>query len=136
MTSLPAGYPPLPCKVLSVKPFSAWAIVRGGKDVENRARRTNYRGRVLVHASNYRSRAELEADFARVRALCPSVPMEVDAGGIIGSVEIVQVLGPEVEGRCRGWALPGKCHWLLTNPRTLPYWECLGALGIWTLKEG
>lgn len=128
--TLPQGYPPLPAKVLSVKPFSAWAIVHGFKPVENRSRRTNYRGRVLVHASGYRSRDELEDDFARVRKLCPSVPMEVEAGGIVGSIEIHDVS----RSNPSRWAIPGACHWALREARTLPYFECKGALGIWMLK--
>jgi hypothetical protein len=40
----------------------AWAIVHGVKMVENRWRRTNFRGPLVIHAS--RSRRYLEEDFA------------------------------------------------------------------------
>ncbi len=36
---------------LSIRPAWAWAIIHGGKDVENRSTRTSFRGRFLVHAS-------------------------------------------------------------------------------------
>lgn len=38
-------------KALSIKEPWAWLIVQGIKDIENRTWRTNYRGRVLIHAS-------------------------------------------------------------------------------------
>ena len=38
-------------KVLSVRQPYANLIVKGYKDVENRSRRTNYRGLLLIHAS-------------------------------------------------------------------------------------
>jgi hypothetical protein len=38
-------------KVLTVKNPWAFLIIRYGKDMENRARKTNYRGRVAIHAS-------------------------------------------------------------------------------------
>jgi hypothetical protein len=37
-------------KALSIRPPWAWAIVRCGKDVENRTWYTGYRGEVLIHA--------------------------------------------------------------------------------------
>lgn len=115
-----------------MKPFSAWAIIYGGKDVENRSRRTNFRGRLLIHASNYRSRDELEDDAAHVRERCPSMPDEVEAGAIIGSVEVYDAwLGAAFVNR---WASRSGWHWMLRNPRPLPVWECKGSLGIWTLK--
>jgi hypothetical protein len=129
-SSYPSAYPALPCKVLSVKPFSAWAIIHGGKDVENRSFRTRHRGRVLIHASNYRSRAELEDDASYVRDLCPDMPDEVDSAGIIGSVEIMDC----VEDNTSQWAEDGCFHWLLAKPRALPFFECKGWLNVWTLK--
>jgi len=120
----------LPAKCISVKPFSAWAIIHGGKLVENRSRRTPYRGPLLIHASNYRSQDELEEDFAYVQRLCPSVPHTVDAGGIIGRVELVG----SGDGSACIWAQPGMVHWLLASPEPLPFVECKGWLNVWTLK--
>lgn len=37
-------------KVLSIRQPWAWLICAGYKDVENRDWRTNYRGRILIHA--------------------------------------------------------------------------------------
>jgi hypothetical protein len=38
-------------KVLSVKNPWAFLIIYYGKDIENRTRKTNYRGRIAIHAS-------------------------------------------------------------------------------------
>ena len=38
-------------KVLSVKQPWAYLLVSGIKDIENRPRRTHFRGRILIHAS-------------------------------------------------------------------------------------
>ena len=38
-------------KALSIRQPWAWLIVHGSKRVENRSRRTHYRGPVLIHAS-------------------------------------------------------------------------------------
>ena len=38
-------------KCLSILQPWAWAIIHGGKDVENRTWRTAYRGPLLIHAS-------------------------------------------------------------------------------------
>jgi hypothetical protein len=137
-SSYPSSYPARPCKVLSVKPFMAWAIIHGGKDVENRSRATKFRGRLLIHTSNYRSQAELEDAYEAAHDLCPSVPMEVDAGAIIGSVELTDChqMGSGVNPhRLSRWSQLGSFHWVLCEPRPLPVWECKGWLGIWTLKE-
>jgi ASCH domain len=38
--------------VLTVRQPWAWAIIHGGKDVENRSWRTKYRGPLLIHAGS------------------------------------------------------------------------------------
>ena len=37
-------------KVLSVRQPWAWALIHGGKDIENRDWKTNYRGPLAIHA--------------------------------------------------------------------------------------
>lgn len=37
-------------KALSIRQPWAWLILHGGKDMENRSRRTHMRGRICVHA--------------------------------------------------------------------------------------
>jgi hypothetical protein len=38
-------------KVLTVKNPWAWLIIYGGKDIENRMKKINYRGRIAIHCS-------------------------------------------------------------------------------------
>jgi hypothetical protein len=44
-------------------------------------------------------------------------PCEVETGGIIGVVELVDC----VEGHKSPWAMDGCYHWLLENPRSAPF---------------
>lgn len=128
---LPKGYPSLPCAVLSVKPFMAWAIVHGHKDVENRSRRTNHRGLLVIHASNYRSQRECDLDYWAVRDLVgDKVPIEVPDSGLVGTVVVT---GCTDDSRSR-WAQDGAWHWLVKDGRPLPYHPCKGWLGVWMMK--
>jgi hypothetical protein len=111
---------------LSIRPPWAWAIIHAGKDVENRSRRSHFRGRFLVHAS-----LEMTLDdFERAtRALAAAgevglLPREDEfaTGGIIGSVELV-----DVAERCDSpWYAPGSFAWLLRKARPLPFIPCRG----------
>jgi hypothetical protein len=143
-------------RVLTVRQPWAWAIVHGGKDVENRGRNIagGYRGPVAIHAG-------LAPDFAaashellqerwseRCEATQPYPPRfpsrgEVyhEYGAIIGVVDLVDVHRPlwdntceyGSEGACSPWAeVDGwPCHLVLANPRPLvepiPF---RGALGL------
>ncbi len=113
-------------KALSIRPAWAWAIIHAGKDVENRSRRCHFRGRFLVHASLELTRLDFEkAAHALGAAGEPSIVLREDelaAGGIIGSVELV-----EVAEHCDSpWYAPGSFAWLLRNPRPLPFLPCRG----------
>ncbi|MBX9591039.1 MAG: ASCH domain-containing protein [Hyphomonadaceae bacterium] len=111
---------------LSIRPAWAWTIIHGGKDVENRSRRTRFRGRFLVHASL----TIRQSDFERaMQALCAAgeraiLPREDEfaSGGFIGSVELV-----DVAERCDSvWYAPGCVAWLLRNPRPLAFFPYRG----------
>ncbi|MDQ3956521.1 MAG: ASCH domain-containing protein [Actinomycetota bacterium] len=112
-------------KALSVKQPWAWTIAAGYKNVENRSRRTNFRGGLLIHAG-----AELDPagfQFLWEMGLYKALPADLPRGGLVGMVEVVDcVRGYESE-----WALPGQWHWVLAHPRefrnVLP---CPGRLGM------
>ena len=53
---------------LSIRPAWAWAIIHGGKDVENRSTRTSFRGRFLVHASLALKLSDFERATQALRA--------------------------------------------------------------------
>ena len=136
-------------KILTVRQPWAWAIIHGGKDVENRTTNIagSYRGPVAIHVSktdaeNAPDALWLEhAEFYRQqkRILTPDwSPEQTDRGAIIGVVDLagVHVGGewdddycfrapapgePEVISipRCSPWAQTGAYHLVLENPRAL-----------------
>ena len=112
-------------KALSVKQPWAWAIVAGYKDVDNRSRRTNFRGGLLVHAG-----AELDPlgfQFLWEMGLYKALPEDLPRGGLVGIVEVVDC----TKKYDSEWAFPGQWHWVLDRPQEfrnpLP---CPGRLGM------
>ena len=89
----------IPRLALSVRQPWAWAIIHGGKDIENRDWRRpnpglNFRGEVAIHASSGMTRREYEdaADaIIDIIGRCPA-PHELVRGGIIGMVTVVDVV--------------------------------------------
>lgn len=86
--------------VLTVLQPYAWAIISGGKDVENRAWSTKFRGRLYIHAGKapdddgtidrmVREAAEEGGEPARIRA---RYERERVFGQVIGSVEVVDIV--------------------------------------------
>jgi hypothetical protein len=110
-------------KALTVKQPWAWAIIFGGKDIENRSWRTRYRGPLLIHAgAAYRPEASMPR---RVRAPAKD---RLDFSAIIGAVELTGV----VEKSKSPW-FRGKYGFVLAKPLPLkPPIPCKGRLGLWT----
>ena len=75
--------------VLSVRQPWAWLIVNGFKGVENRPRRTHYRGPLLIQAGANLSAYTEERIEEIARDHGVRVPDEVDIGGIVGVVDVV-----------------------------------------------
>jgi len=121
-------------KALSVKNPWAWLIVKGYKDVENRTRRTSYRGRILIHISK---------QFDWTIRCYPSLngyALEFDAcnahdlsQAIIGEVTIVDC----VEGYKSKWAEPNCWNWVLSDPVLYaePILNIKGRLGLWEYSK-
>lgn len=91
----------LPALALSVRQPWAWAIIFGGKDIENRSwQAVNHgglhrRGRVAIHAAKGMTRQEYLSAVEFMRGCgAPSCPpaRDLSRGGIIGSVEIIGVV--------------------------------------------
>jgi len=132
-------------RALTVRQPWAWAIVYGGKDVENRSRNIagSYRGPVAIHAatsaakwSDYKTAAALLGRSAvdLSNALRASDGALIDAGCVIGVVDLVRVhrSGAIMCAPCSPWAEPDAWHLVLANPRPLAHpipWR--GALGLW-----
>jgi hypothetical protein len=129
-------------KVLSVKNPWAFLIVYYGKDIENRTRKTNYRGRIAIHAS-------LKSDEGayRSRYINPAMNKIFDAirerraeierlnGRIIGTVEIYNCTYPELTRAANPspWAeMDAAWHYWIKDPIALPEpIAARGMLGLW-----
>jgi hypothetical protein len=123
-------------KCLSLRPGWAWAVIFGGKTVENRSWKTNYRGPLVIHASS--SRAELHDIVERAQKLSgKKVPDEIDFGAVIGVVDLVECLPPDtpLKKPDAKWAAPGCYHWLFRNPRPCEPVDIKGKLMLWDLPS-
>ncbi|WP_308745218.1 ASCH domain-containing protein [uncultured Bacteroides sp.] len=122
-------------KVLTVKQPWASLIVHGIKDIENRSWRTNFRGRILIHASGSHGRKfSVDLTDAQTKAAFATIAKEtmfgnMPFGSIIGSVEIVDC----VQNHPSIWADNGVYHWVLANPILFekPIENVKGKLGLW-----
>lgn len=118
-------------RILTVRQPWAWAIIHGGKDVENRVRNIAgaYRGPIAIHA------ALTGANFhARHADLWPFDDRHV-TGAIIGVVDLVDVHSHSGI-ICTPWAFLDEFHMVLANPR--PLTESIpfkGGLGLRRLPE-
>lgn len=108
---------------LSLKQPWAWLVVNGYKDIENRDWRTTHRGPLLIHASlSKQDFSEDELQYIR-RYYRIEVPNELDIGGIVGVVDVVDCV---TEHRSKWFS--GQYGWILKNPRRLRFRECSGVV--------
>jgi len=127
-------------KVLSVTMPWTYFIMECGKDIENRTWRTDYRGRILIHASkkvpsNYQAIIDDVIHSMPVGKISKNNWNEIAkkwCGFIVGSVELVDC----VKNYKSPWAEPDIWHWILKNPvlfkEPIP---ARGQLGLWEYKE-
>lgn len=130
-------------KVFTVHQPWASLIVHGIKDIENRTWRTNYRGRVLIHAASSHGREfNINLTAAQTSAAVATIVREtmfgnMPFGSIIGSVEIVDC----VQNHPSIWAEKDVYNWVLANPVLFnkPIENIKGRLHFWNfegIKEG
>ncbi|MHA7270416.1 ASCH domain-containing protein [Arthrobacter sp. HLT1-20] len=135
-------------KALTVRNPWAWAIIFGGKDVENRSVRTHHIGTVAIHTAKA---VDTEAMYSHLiqaaideHNTAPVIPGELipradleQLGNIIGVVDINPAHHADhcrqSDGAlCSLWAQEAMWHWPLINPRSLPTpVPAKGALGLW-----
>lgn len=145
-------------KVLTVKNPWALLIAQGIKDIENRTWKTNFRGRVLIHAAQGLTKGRLD-NFLPITYIKPlsykeryelTEKSESTRQQILCSVEIVDCVmnHPSI------WAEKGKAfnlngyghsenykpiwNWVLANPRPEPNYAGLkikGSLSFWEFSE-
>lgn len=123
-------------RALTIKQPWAELIITGLKDVENRSRRTNFRGRFAVHAG--RQRADFgDLDLAAMprrlrRPIEDAWERHDNAAKVLGTVELVDC----VQDSSSEWAIDGFWHWILRDPRT--YTRSVpakGQLGFWEWRR-
>lgn len=115
-------------KVLTVKQPWAWALLSGGKDVENRMWYTNHRGFLAIHAG-----ASMDPNWETVMPSGIVVPEPLPHSAIVGIVEVVDC----IRNSGSKWAQPGCWHWLLAaNPRRIKPYPTPGQLGLWDAPPG
>ena len=129
-------------KALTIKNPWAHLIATGIKDIENRSRRTHYRGKILLHTSK-----QMDSRWPNVLRLftpeqilkIPSENLgriihasELNMSAIIGEAEIVDC----IQNSKSVWAEPGQWHWIIKNAVMYekPILHVKGQLGIWNYK--
>ena len=134
--------------VLTVKQPWAHLIVHGYKSasggiehklIENRTRRTAYRGELYIHAGKSFDTAApgYIGDFcpeAKIAILRNIARLNAERGRIIGRVQLDGCLSPYaklVHENC--WAETSAWHWLLSKPEAVVPFPARWQLGIWTM---
>lgn len=122
-------------KALSVRAIWAWAIIYGGKDIENRPYRIKYRGELLIHSGQQLTKKE----YQEAKEFCGSMNVIVpdlkclSRGKIIGIVEVVGC--SEFSTERIGWGIAEQYHWKLSNPRSITPIPYIGQLGLFNVPD-
>lgn len=129
----------LPQIALSVRQPWAWAIIYAGKDIENRSwQAVNHglaqRGRIAIHAAKGLTRYEYEDAAETITAITgrpPPPARDLERGGIIGSVEVVDV----VSRSASPWYF-GPRGLVLRDPQPCAFVPAVGQLGYFRWEAG
>lgn len=117
-------------RALSVRQPWANAILRGPKDVENRATKTNRRGPILIHSSQHYDHSRGPAPALDRWMRSGGAPCDWTFGAILGVATVEDC--HRCDGSCSEWAEPESWHWVLGGRQLLPEPVlCRGALGFW-----
>lgn len=130
-------------RALTVQQPWGTAIIRWGKDVENRSRNIAgaYRGPLAIHAGKTEDECGYGDEMIRQALGTYDDSWRLldhleTRGAIIGVVDLVAVHHHSDHGpdRCSPWAQSGDLwHLVLADPRPLEVpIPCRGALGLWT----
>ncbi|MEN0087284.1 MAG: hypothetical protein AAF737_02500 [Pseudomonadota bacterium] len=133
----------LPALALSVRQPWAWAIVHGGKDVENRSPGSIRAGRmdcrpIAIHAATGMTQEEYEWAVWRFQQDGISLPRpdELVRRAIIGIVDVVAIVDETIKPWCDSVFFGGKTGLGLANPRAVDAVPAQGALGYFVWQEG
>lgn len=117
-------------KALSIKQPWAWAILRKGKDVENRKWKTKFRGNFLIHSAKtvaLNAPRELYDEWLYAYEMGDNA---AKLGGIVGVVELTDCQ----ENYPSKWSINGLYHFILKDPVLLPFRELKGKLNFFEVK--
>lgn len=125
-------------KAITLRPAWAWAVIFGGKSVENRAWNTSHRGPLAIHAGQAGPNDADDVEAVE-KIIGRRMPDEIDFGAVIGVVDLLDVWTPRQVGAryvdAAKWSRGPFC-WVLANPRELiPPVDCHGRLGLWEFPE-
>lgn len=117
-------------KALSVKQPLAWLIVHGYKDFENRdwPYEPSFRGRFAVHAGRSFNEGAYDWVLQRFPRIRMPRPEEFERSGIVGTVEMVDVVR-----RSRSRWFCGPLGFELARPQVVPFIPLKGLLGFFNL---
>ena len=137
-------------KALSIRQPWVWAILHAGKRIENRKRRTHYRGTILLHASQGMTvddccqawdyiRSATDSPFSRYRDIVRlqsgiAAVQRFPRGAIVGVAALVDCIDsqPIDTEQAQWWT--GPIGWVLSDviafERPIP---CKGVLGLWNV---
>ncbi|MGO9740852.1 MAG: hypothetical protein ACLPN5_04945 [Roseiarcus sp.] len=125
---------------ISVRQPWAWAIIHGGKDVENRSEQAaaTMKGRALghriyIHAGKSMTRVDYEwaAEFmAKLGVSCPPKE-ELELGGFIGSVQVVDIVNKSRSP----WFARGGMGLALRDPEPCAFVPARGQLGLFDANK-
>ena len=142
----PVSAPPTPTpqRALSVRQPWAWALLYGGKTIENRKWPTRHRGRIWIHAPERENRDAIEEAVHLVtqslkcndRQAIEHYREHAQRGAILGSMTLtgcrrLAELDLSDPLRSNPWA-DGPWLWLVTEPIALDHpWPTPGRLRLW-----
>lgn len=127
----------IPVAALSVRQPWAWAIIYGGKDIENRTAVAINKGsmrcqRIAIHASKGMTRGEYwdaHHFMLGIGVDCPP-PDQLRRGGMIGSVDVIDIVAKSSSP----WFF-GPRGLVLANPKACDFVPAVGQLGYFRWKE-
>ena len=121
-------------KAISIRQPWAWLILHAGKDIENRSRHWNFRGKLYIHAAKGMTRDEyLAAELFACDITHDGKPVvlppfeELQRGGIVGTVEVTDC----VEDHASPW-FNGPFGLVLRSASPLPFFPFKGSLGLFS----
>lgn len=120
---------------ISIRQPWAYAIIFMGKNIENRTWRTNYRGKVLIHASKNFDHAGYNKLERIAKLMGYKLPDKEElmkqAGGFCGAVDII---GCRKNIKNNIWKEDDSYGWVLDNPNSLNFVPFKGKLSFFKVE--